>query len=561
MERDDQAAAATSGRSELVTAPLGERPDAAPLDSSLGTTTIDLPKPETVLRRAEIDQTKRTAISALVFNTLGLLCVPLFGGDPFARKIFIGGLVVAMLVNSWLLYVSWNEERYRERHVVIYFLLAPFFNSAVMYYFGTFGPVLVVFVLNLYSVCLGYGRRIALVTLGACVAPMVVLGGLISFDMIRDPGIITVTESVDEWGRLVLAVGFVLFLCLTYVQARSARTVMVASLVERDDAVRRASHREALFLEARQDLENALRAGGLGRFTDQVLGSFKLTTVLGRGGMGEVYEAIHVDTGEPAAVKTLLPEVLSQPDYVRRFMREVRIAASLESPHVVRVIEIGHQDAPLPYLAMERLHGEDLAVILRRERRMAPVGVVDLIRQVGRGIAAATKAGIVHRDLKPQNLFLVNGDPPVWKILDFGVSKRIAGDATLTQGSPVGTPHYMAPEQARGKEVGGFTDLYALGAIGYRALTGYQPFKGKEVLSILMQVISVMPVRPTALVNVHPDVDLAMAIALAKEPSARYDEAEELADAMAAALRGKLGDEYKSRAKRLLRSRPFKEIG
>jgi hypothetical protein len=525
--------------------------------TSFAGTTMDLPKPETVLRRAEIEQSKRTAISALVFNTLGLLCTPLFGGDPVARQWFIAGLVFAWLVNAGLLYVSWKAERYRERHVVIYFLLAPFFNSAVMYYVGVFGPILVIFVLNLYSVCLGYGRRVALVTLAACIAPMLFLGTPMALGWLHDPGLITLNATIGLWGRLILVFAFILFLFLTYAQARSARDVMVASLVERDDAVRRASHREALFIEARQELENALRAGGLGRFTDQVLGSYKLGAVLGRGGMGEVYEAAHVDSNEVAAVKLLLPEMLGQADYVRRFMREVRIVAALDSPHVVRVLEVGDEKAPLPYLAMERLYGEDLAAILRRKRRMRPPKVLELIRQVGRGIATASKDGIVHRDLKPQNLFLTEDKPPVWKILDFGVSKRIDGDSTLTRGETVGTPHYMAPEQARGGDVDGLTDLYALGAVAYRALTGYQPFTGTDIAHIMMQVISDMPARPSGLVDVHEDVDLALAIALAKTPDSRYEDAEELADALGAALRGKLGDDYKKRARVLLDELPY----
>jgi len=528
---------------------------ASPTPTSLGESPLELPKPETVLRRAEVELTKRTAISALVFIVLGLACLPLWGGDPFARKVFIGGLAVAAMVNGWLLYVSWTEERYREHYVIIYFLLAPFFNAAVMYYFGTFGPILVMFVLNLYSVCLGYGRRVALVTLASCVAPIICLGGPMAFGVLHDPGLIAATSAVSGWGRPMFVAAFVLFLCLTYIQARSARKLPVASRIERDDAIRRASHREALFLEARHDLENALRAGGLGRFTDQVLGSFKLGTVLGRGGMGEVYEATHVQTGDEAAVKTLLPEVLAQPDFVRRFMREVHIAASVHSPHIVRVIEIG-REAPLPYLAMERLHGEDLAAILRRQRRMRPVDVVDLVRQVGRGIAAATKAGIVHRDLKPQNLFLCEGQPPVWKILDFGVSKRMSGDATFTHGDAIGTPQYMAPEQANGEKVDGRADLYSLGAIAYRALSGHQPFKGSEVMAVLLQVLSAMPIPASTLAKLHGDVDRVLAIAMAKKADARFEDGEEFADALAAALRGRLSPDYRQRARPLLRAAP-----
>jgi serine/threonine-protein kinase len=242
-------------------------------------------------------------------------------------------------------------------------------------------------------------------------------------------------------------------------------------------------------------------------------------------------------------------------------LREVHIAAELDSPHVVRVLEVGSEGAPLPYLAMERLQGEDLAQILRRERRLKSTRVIELVRQAGRGIAAASAAGIVHRDIKPQNLFLCEGRPRLWKILDFGVSKRVASDGALTQGEAIGTPHYMAPEQATGNEVDMRADLYGLGAIAYRALTGHQPFSGSDIAAILFKVVCAMPQRPSALVDVDPDVDLALAIALAKTPDKRFDDAEELADALAAALRGKLGDAYRRRAGELLAELPWADEG
>src|SRR5690606_8158022 len=115
--------------------------------------------------------------------------------------------------------------------------------------------------------------------------------------------------------------------------------------------------------------------------------SFELGAILGRGGMGEVYEATHVATRAPAAVKLLLPEMLGRPEVVRRFLREVEIAGSLRSPHVVEVLEIGDASAPIPYLAMERLRGEDLAQILRERPRMDPAEVAEMVRQVARGVA------------------------------------------------------------------------------------------------------------------------------------------------------------------------------
>ena len=554
------------GDSTATVVDPGARPARSATPPSIGDTIEDrlrtpatppsLPAPESVLRTAEIEQTRRTGITGVLFNIIGLAAAALFGGDDTARLVFVICLVAALADNAWLWYVASDERRYSEGKVLAYFAIAPFLNAGVIYYLGVFGPILVMFVLNIYTTCLGYGRRVALVTLAGSVAPFVVVGSAILLGWIGDPGLMTATPRVGTVSMAVVMVAIAVFFCLVYAQARRARELMVASLRERDDAVRRASHREALFLEARLDLERALRAGGLGRFTDQILGSYKLGAVLGRGGMGEIYEATHVTSGEPAAVKMLLPEVLGLPQYVRRFLREVRIAASLDSPHVVRVLEVGDESAALPYLAMERLRGEDLAQILRREERLEPARVVELVRQVGRGLAVAATAGIVHRDLKPQNLMFADG---VWKILDFGVSKLVEHGGTLTEGEAIGTPHYMAPEQARGGEVDARTDLYALGAIAYRSLTGHPPFKGGSPSEVLLAVISTMPVRPSALAALPRDVDAALALAMAKRPDDRFDSADRLADALEAALAERLDDTLRKRAARLVMIQPWRD--
>ncbi len=517
-----------------------------------------LPGPEIVLQKVEIEQTRRTAITGVLFNLFGLVSAIFIPGHPTPRIIFAISLALAMMNNAWLWYAASSERRYSEGKLLVYFAVAPLLNAGILYYVGVFGPLLVMFVFNIYIACLNYGRRLARVVLVGSVLPIAVLGSAIAAGWLEDPGLLSATSQLGPIGLEVIVVLFNVFLVLVYDHARSARELMVASLRERDDAVRRASHREALFLEARHDLERALRAGGLGRFTDQMLGSYKLGAVLGRGGMGEVYEATHVATGDVAAVKMLLPEVLALPHYVRRFLREVRVASSLDSPHIVRVLEVGAESAPLPYLAMERLHGEDLAQLLRREGRLEPAAVVELVRQVARGLAVAAEAGIVHRDLKPQNLFLVAGDAPLWKILDFGVSKLLEGEGLLTDGEAVGTPVYMAPEQARGGVVDTRADLYALGAIAYRALTGHQPFKGGAAAEILLAVASTMPQRPSSLAALPREVDAVLAIAMAKATADRFASAAELADALEAALAGRLHETMHARAARVM---PWREPG
>jgi serine/threonine protein kinase len=213
-------------------------------------------------------------------------------------------------------------------------------------------------------------------------------------------------------------------------------------------------------------------------------------------------------------------------------------------------------------MAMERLRGRDLAQVLREQRRLSGEQVIDLVDQVGKGITAAASAGIVHRDLKPQNLFFADqpGGPPIWKILDFGVSKRLGDGGTLTEGQVVGTPIYMAPEQAQGKEVDARADLYALAAIAYRCLTGHLPYRAKDVPTILYNVVYDMPVRPSALIDVHPDVDDFLLVAMAKSPTARFQLADDMAASLEDAMRGRLPASMHERARELAQQHPWRPI-
>jgi serine/threonine-protein kinase len=216
----------------------------------------------------------------------------------------------------------------------------------------------------------------------------------------------------------------------------------------------------------------------------------------------------------------------------------------------------------MPYLAMERLRGRDLAQLLRVERRLSSEQVIDLVDQIGKGLNAAARAGIVHRDLKPQNLFYADqpAGPPIWKILDFGVGKVVGDTGTLTEGQVVGTPIYMAPEQAQGKEVDQRADLYALAAIAYRCLTGHLPYRAKDVPTILYNVVYEMPVRPSALIEVNPDIDDFLLVAMAKSPEHRFASADEMAASLEDAMRGKLPPELRERASELSHLHPWRSI-
>ncbi|GAC1520844.1 MAG: hypothetical protein NVS3B10_22000 [Polyangiales bacterium] len=253
-----------------------------------------------------------------------------------------------------------------------------------------------------------------------------------------------------------------------------------------------------------------------------------------------------------------MDHVLGQPEHVERFFREARIVSSLDAANVVRVIAVGDRTAPVPYIAMERLHGTDLSDYLREHRRMSLAKALTMIRQVGLGLEAARAAGVVHRDLKPRNLFLSRkGGGEVWKILDFGVSKLTSEEATQTRSRMVGTPTYMAPEQIAGAPVSHRTDLFALGVITYRALTGRPVFTGDTEPEILHKVLHAMPPAPSTIASLAPAIDAVMAIALAKEPEDRFDSAAELAQALEAAHGGHVDPQIEQRARKILAKTPW----
>jgi serine/threonine protein kinase len=190
--------------------------------------------------------------------------------------------------------------------------------------------------------------------------------------------------------------------------------------------------------------------------------------------------------------------------------------------------------------------------MLRNKSALPADDVCELVRQVGTGITAAAAAGIVHRDLKPQNVFLHRNQ---WKVLDFGVARAIDSGDTLTAGHVVGTPSYMAPEQASGATVDHCTDLYALAAIAYRALTGHPPFAAGEIAETLYKVVHTKPRRPSELIpTLPPDVDLVLAIGLAKRPTDRFTSAIEFSDSLYHAFADTLPESIRLRGLALDRS-------
>src|SRR5579872_4204423 len=231
--------------------------------------------------------------------------------------------------------------------------------------------------------------------------------------------------------------------------------------------------------------------------------TYRLKRLIGRGGMGEVYEAVHERTGAPFAIKILLADFGAKEELLARFQREAEITSHLRHPNIVKVFDFDKLPDGRPFLAMEFLQGQPLDALLVRGRPLPIAQVADIVDQVGLGLAAAHEAGVVHRDLKPGNLFvetLAGSDRQLIRVLDFGISK-VRDSGRLTQTSTImGTPFYMSPEQAMGRsrEIDARSDQFAFAAIAYELLTGRMAFAaddpdGEEMVAVLFRVVHSAP--------------------------------------------------------------------
>ncbi len=266
---------------------------------------------------------------------------------------------------------------------------------------------------------------------------------------------------------------------------------------------------------------------------------FQLVHELGRGTMGTVWLAQHLTLDVRCAVKFMSAEAAREPAYAARFALEARAIAQIQSPHIVRVLDYDLWNG-VPFIAMERLVGEDLGARLQRVQKLDAATTCRIIGDVARGLARAHGAGIVHRDLKPENIFLAReGDDEVAKLVDFGIAKLEGRPGRKTQvGEVLGTPAYMSPEQARcADSIDARADLWSLGTIVFECLTGRLAFDGESLGDIFARIlVEPIPVPSQLAPELPPAFDAWFVRAVCREPEGRFADAREMADALERAL-------------------------
>ncbi len=566
-DEPDTAADRTAGGEATVVEGIRVAPDEDPAPQPRTSAVLEATKPAEAsltssatittaveaMRNEEVHRTRVFIRLGWVASAAGLITLPFVHGDPTVRYAFVTALVLGMIVSFYYHQAFAVPDNYGARALMVLGLMCVVNTHVAVLFFGAFTAAPVFLVIGMHFV-----GRSELTPRRAIYLASAICHGLISLALVagmRDPGVFATERKLGTEPYMIGALFVQGMYLLAYYTGVRQRHVSLRSIEQMQRATRVASQRAALLDELRADLARA-QQGGAGRYTDQELGEFRLGAVLGRGAHGEVYEGVQAANGEPVAVKVLHRDQLVDPTAVARFLREARATGSIGSSHVVKVLAASEPSAPVPYLAMERLRGSTLSDLLRRKGQLTRAELVALVTQVGDGLDAVHAAGVVHRDLKPQNLFL---DGLTWKILDFGIATLSDHSGTLTRGAIVGTPHYMAPEQAKGETVDRRADLYALAVVAYRALTGRNAFGGSDTTAILYSVVHKMPARPSSVIDVVEDVDRWVALALAKDPARRPASGKALAAQLTAALRGELAQPLREAADRLIADSPWQE--
>jgi serine/threonine-protein kinase len=257
-------------------------------------------------------------------------------------------------------------------------------------------------------------------------------------------------------------------------------------------------------------------------------GPYRLESVLGRGGMGTVYLATHSRLERRVALKVISPDLADDPDFRARFLRESRLAASLDHPHVIPIYDADEVDGA-PYLAMRYVDGPSLQEVIRESGALSRGETLRIAEQIGGALDAAHAADLIHRDLKPANILLTEMDRHAY-LCDFGLAKRTSSRGMTHAGSFLGTVDYCSPEQIRGEPLDGRADVYSLGCVIYHCLSGEPPYARESEVAVLQAHLNDPPP------SLSPDLDGVFARAMAKDREDRYPTAGALANDLRAAI-------------------------
>jgi eukaryotic-like serine/threonine-protein kinase len=254
-------------------------------------------------------------------------------------------------------------------------------------------------------------------------------------------------------------------------------------------------------------------------------GRYEVRGIIGKGGMARVYLADDVRTRRAVAVKILSRDFARDPVARERFLREIEVSATIGHPNVVQVLDAGERPDGSPFIVLEFLHGESLGELLRRDGYVEAAFAVPMLARAASALSAAHRVGIIHRDVKPDNLFLVGerGAPYTLKVVDFGMAKLTEATSLSQSGMALGTLQYIAPEQALADPVDGRTDVYGLGVVLYRTVTGKLPFEAQDDARLVAHHLFAPPPRPSLVKpGLDPRLDAVILNAMRKRPENRY---------------------------------------
>jgi serine/threonine-protein kinase len=487
-------------------------------------------------------------ISAVLFD---LVVYAAFRGSPFfdrrALDLFVAINVPLLLVAAAL---CWFPLRTKGRwHGPLSIVCLSIEAFTCVTWIQLTGTVSSYFLVAIPLLILGYRLyaryRLGLLVYAVGAVMHLVAFGLEQFGVLR-PAALFVTDP-----GAIYSVPLFRFAALVSIQMLFLSVFIIANIV-----ARALLEKETALDAAQRDLDRAVAEAKPGRLSGLVLaGKYQLGELLGRGGMGEVYQATRLADSHTVAIKILYGH-LAGDDNLERFRREAAIAMKLPATLVAQVFEIGHAtEGGHHYIAMELLEGEDLGMLLRRRRLLPAAELLPILDQLVMAVEAAHAAGIVHRDLKPQNVFLSStAGALAVKLLDFGVARFTEGNNLTQSAMLIGSPGYLAPEQVAEEfgEIGPRADVFALGTIAYRALTGHNAFPARNAAAAVYEAVHHEPPPPSTVeASLSPDVDCVVAIALAKRPEQRYASARELAQDLRSACDSALGDTCRARARAL----------